>query len=207
MIAGILLAAGESRRMGFPKPLLPYRGTTFLEHLLTVLQGRVNPLVLVLGAHADRIRAAVRIPDSVIVAINENYAAGQLSSLQIGIRALPADAEAAMVALVDHPCIDRALVERLISEWRENHPPVLIPTYNERRGHPMIFHRDLFAELLEAPLDQGARAVVRRHTVHHVPVKNEGILHDLDDPQAYRTVTGLEVPQQEQPPMNADERR
>ena len=89
MIAGILLAAGESRRMGFPKPLLPYQGTTFLAHLLAVLEGQVDPLVLVLGAQADRIRAAVRIPDSVAVVINEHYAAGQLSSLQVGLRALP----------------------------------------------------------------------------------------------------------------------
>ena len=71
---------------------------------------------------------------------------------------------------------------------------MLIPTYKERRGHPMIFKRDLFAELLEAPLDQGARAVVRRHSVLHLPVENEGILHDLDDPETYRRVTGLDVP-------------
>jgi len=149
--------------------------------------------VLVLGAQADRIRAAVRIPDSVIVAINENYAAGQLSSLQVGLRALPPESEAAMVALVDHPCVDRALVSGLIAAWRESRPPVLIPTYKERRGHPMIFSRELFAELLDAPLDQGARAVVRRHNVLHLPVENEGILHDLDDPEAYRRVTGLEA--------------
>jgi molybdenum cofactor cytidylyltransferase len=194
MIAGILLAAGESRRMGFPKPLLPYQGSTFLEHLLAVLEGQVNPLVLVLGAHAERIRAAVRIPDSVVVAINENYAAGQLSSLQVGLRALAADAPAALVALVDHPCIDRALVATLISSWHESRPPVLIPTYKERRGHPLIFNRDLFQELMEAPLDQGARSVVRRHNVFHLPVENEGILHDLDDPETYRRVTGMEVP-------------
>jgi molybdenum cofactor cytidylyltransferase len=194
MIAGILLAAGESRRMGFPKPLLPYQGSTFLAHLLATLEGQVSPLVLVLGAQAERIRAAVRIPDTVIVAINENYAAGQLSSLQVGLRALPPEVEAVMVALVDHPCVDGALVARLIAAWHEKRPPVLIPTYKERRGHPMIFSRELFGELLEAPLDQGARAVVRRHTVLHVPVETEGILHDLDDPETYRKVTGMEVP-------------
>jgi molybdenum cofactor cytidylyltransferase len=180
--------------MGFPKPLLPYQGTTFLEHLIVTLNGQVSPLVLVLGAHAERIRATVSIPDSVVLAINQNYAAGQLSSLQVGLRALPPSVEAAMVALVDHPCVDRALVSRLIATWRESRPPVLIPTYQEHRGHPMIFSRELFGELLEAPLDQGARAVVRRHDVLHVPVENEGILHDLDDPVTYRRVTGLEVP-------------
>ncbi len=182
--------------MGFPKPLLPYQGTTFLEHLLATLQDQVNPLVLVLGAQADRIRAAVRIPDSVVVAINQGYAAGQLSSLQVGLRALPPETPAAMVALVDHPYIDRALVSGLISAWCKTRPAVLIPTYKERRGHPMIFNRSLFQELLEAPLDQGARAVVRRHTVLHIPVEDEGILHDLDDPETYRRVTGLEVPRE-----------
>jgi CTP:molybdopterin cytidylyltransferase MocA len=59
----------------------------------------------------------------------------------------------------------------------------------------MIFSRELFSELLEAPLDQGARAVVRRHNVLHLPVDDEGILHDLDDPETYRRVTGLEVPE------------
>src|SRR5437899_1914623 len=109
MIAGILLAAGESRRMGFPKPLLPYQGATFLDHLLGVLQGQVDPLVLVEGA--------VKLPRSpeVTVVTNYNWPAGQLSSLQCGLRALPATADAALVALVDHPCIDRELVARLIA--------------------------------------------------------------------------------------------
>lgn len=177
--------------MGFPKPLLPYRGTTFLGHLLAELQGVVSPLVVVLGAHAERVRASVAIPQAVV---NENYAAGQLSSLQTGLRALPAGVDAALVALVDHPCIDRALVSQLVSTWRESRPPVLIPTYRDRRGHPMIFSRELFQELFDASLDEGARVVVRKHNVLHVPVDCEGILQDLDDPEAYAQVTGLTVP-------------
>jgi molybdenum cofactor cytidylyltransferase len=200
--------------MGFPKPLLPYQGTTFLEHLLATLDGLVSPLVLVLGAHADRIRSSVRIPDSVVVAVNEEYVSGQLSSLQVGLRRLPSESPATLVALVDHPCIDRDLVVGLTAAWQENRPPVLIPTYQDRRGHPMIFRRDLFQELLDAPLDQGARVVVRRHPVFHLPIENEGILHDLDDPETYRRVTGLKVPENTKPPHpcfhvgpRADERR
>jgi molybdenum cofactor cytidylyltransferase len=190
-IAGIVLAAGESRRMGFPKPLLPYLGTTFLGHLLATLDGLVDPVVIVLGAHADRIRAEIVIPHAVV---NENYAAGQLSSLQVGLRALPPHVDAALVALADHPCIDRALVSQLVGAWTESRPPVLIPTYRDRRGHPMIFSRPLFQELFDAPLDEGARAVVRKHNVLHVPVETDGILQDLDDPEAYARVTGLPVP-------------
>lgn len=175
--------------MGFPKPLLPYQGTTFLEHLVAVLHGQVQPLIVVLGAQAPRIRASVALPPDVLVVENKDWSDGQLSSLKTGLRIL--DAEAALVALVDHPCVDRALVAQLIAAYS---PPLLIPTYNGRRGHPMIFGRELFAELLDAPLDQGARPVVRRHQALELPVSGEGILHDLDDPETYRRVTGLEVP-------------
>ena len=186
MIAGVLLAAGESRRMGFPKALLPYQGTTFLEHLVVVLTGQVDPLIVVSGA--------VELSTRARVIVNKDWRLGQLSSLLCGLCELPAEAEGALVALVDHPCIDRALVARLIAEFEAHHPPLLIPTYNGRRGHPMIFNRALFPELMAAPLDLGARVVVHRHEPLLVPVDNEGILHDLDDPETYRRITGGEVP-------------
>jgi molybdenum cofactor cytidylyltransferase len=186
MIGGILLAAGESRRMGFPKAILPYGNTTFLEHLVSVLTGQVDPLIVVSGA--------VELSAKARLIVNKDWQLGQLSSLQCGLRALPAEVDGAMVALVDHPCVDRALVAKLIAEFEAHHPPVLIPTFHGRRGHPMIFSRALFPELLAAPLDQGARVVVHRYQPLHLPVDDEGILHDLDDPETYRRVTGLEVP-------------
>ena len=195
MIAGVLLAAGESRRMGYPKPLLRYRGTTFLGHLVEVLRGQVDPLILVLGHEADRIRKVV--PTDVTIVVNPNYQLGQLSSLQSAIRpALAGQSaiEGALVALVDHPCITRELISLLIRTFEEQRPPVLIPTYRGRRGHPMIFSAPLFSELLEAPLDQGARVVVRRHKALELAVEDEGILQDLDDPETYRRVTGNSVP-------------
>jgi molybdenum cofactor cytidylyltransferase len=190
-MTGIILAAGESRRMGYPKALLPYRGTTFLGHLMNTLRGQVDPLVVVLGAEAERIRSAVAIPDEVPVVVNEDYAQGQLSSLKVGLKA---NSDAALVALVDHPCIGRDLVALLVRTYYEKHPPLLIPTYRGRRGHPMIFSSALFAELMAAPLDQGARVVVRRHQALELSVEEEGILHDLDDPEKYFSVTGNRVP-------------
>ena len=191
MIAGVLLAAGESRRMGYPKPLLPYRSTTFLGHLLDVLRGQVDPLIVVLGHEAERIRKVV--PPNVTIVVNPNYQLGQLSSLQSAIRNLQS-AMATLVALVDHPCITRDLVSLLLRTFEEQRPPVLIPTYRGRRGHPMIFSGALFTELLGAPLDQGARVVVRRHKPFELPVDEEGVLQDLDDPETYFRVTGNRVP-------------
>ena len=196
MLAGILLAAGESSRMGFPKPLLPYRGTTFLAHLLGVLRGQVQPLILVLGHEAERVRKASQIPADVRVLVNQDYRLGQLSSLQSALRSLQARdaAEGALVALVDHPCITRNLVALLVRTFEQERPPVLIPTYRGRRGHPMVFSGELLPELLEAPLDQGARWVVRRHKPRELPVEEEGVLLDLDDPETYRRVTGDVIP-------------
>lgn len=189
---GIILAAGESRRMGYPKALLPIQGTTFLGHLIETLRGQVDPLVVVLGAEAERIRAAVAIPGDVAVVVNENYAQGQLSSLKRALRRR--DSDAALVALVDHPCIGPELVALLVRTYYEKRPPLLIPTYHGRRGHPMIFGGELFGELMEAPLDQGARVVVRRHSALELEVEEAGILHDLDDPETYTKVTGLSLP-------------
>ncbi len=196
MLAGILLAAGESRRMGFPKALLPYRTTTFLGHLLEVLRGQVEPLVLVLGHEAERIRSAVPLPPDVRVVVNQDYRLGQLSSLKVALRSLDARdaAEGALVALVDHPSIGRELVAQLLRAFTERRPQALLPTYHGRRGHPMIVSAELFPELLAAPLDQGAKPVVRAHQPLEWPVEEEGVVQDIDDPETYRRVTGYAVP-------------
>lgn len=172
--------------MGFPKALLAYRGTTFLEHLSMLLAAqRLAPLLVVLGHDADRIRSAVSLPAPVRVMINENYRAGQLSSLQAAIRVL-ADEPGLLVAPVDHPCIGSEVVQSLLRVFCGEDPDVLVPTHGGRRGHPVIFSRRLFDELLNAPADVGARAVVRRHVVRELPVGDNGVLADIDDPEIYR---------------------
>jgi molybdenum cofactor cytidylyltransferase len=197
-IAGVILAAGESSRMGFAKALLPYRETTFVEYLAGLLADHgLDPLFLVLGHDAGRIRAAVRLPDPVRVLVNENYRQGQLSSLQVAIRAIQAEAVALrglLLAPVDHPCLSAEALQQLLAVFAAEQPDVAIPTAAGRRGHPVVFAARLLPELLAAPLDQGARSVVRRHEVREVPVGDEGVLADIDDPEIYRRVTGEVVP-------------
>jgi len=176
--------------MGFPKALLPYRGSTFLEYLALLLDAQpVEPLLVVLGHEPERIRGAVALPDRAQVLLNPAYRLGQLSSLQAAIGAIANTTPAGLlVAPVDHPCLDGPLLSLLIRTFIEETPDVLVPVYGGRRGHPVIFSAGLFAELLEAPLDQGARAVVRRHAVRQVPVQTQGVLLDVDDPEIYRRV-------------------
>ena len=190
--AGVILSAGESSRMGSPKALLAYRGTTFLEHLVNLLQGRVEPLLVVLGHGADRIRAAVRLPPQVRVLLNQDYRLGQLSSLQTAIRALEGSPVSGLLVVpVDHPAVEPEVVAALLDAFAAEQPEVLVPIFEGRRGHPVIFSLRLFAELLAAPLEEGARAVVRRHTARELPINDAGILADIDDPESYRRlVTG-----------------
>ncbi len=225
-VAGIILAAGESSRMGRDKALLPIGRETFVQHLIALLKGRLSPLVVVLGHHAEEIEAwitpgkAKKRPDKyaepeaeldtdlktesksepdiepgtepITVLHNPDYRLGQLSSLKVAIRHLTAqsvgaDIEAALVALVDHPAISASVVDLLLAQFAKSHAPVLIPTCHGRHGHPVVFARSLFPELLDAPLEEGARSVVRRHAaeVELVETDEEGILLDIDLPADY----------------------
>jgi molybdenum cofactor cytidylyltransferase len=185
-VAGALLAAGESTRMGRDKALLPIGQTTFLEHLVSILDGEVAPVIVVLGHHFEEISRAVRLPSGVKVLRNAEYQRGQLSSLQTALRALHV-ADGALVCLVDHPGVTKQVVRALVAAFAQSRAGVVIPTCRGRRGHPVLFSASLFGELLAAPLDQGARYVVQRHPdmVQTVEVDDEGILWDLDRPEDY----------------------
>lgn len=177
--------------MGFPKALLPYQGCTFLERLAGLLAPRVLPLIVVLGHDAERISSAVKLPAGTRVLVNSDYRLGQLSSLQTAIRTLGGSGVAGLLlAPVDHPCVAEETIVALLRLFAAQEPAVAAPTHGGRRGHPVIFSSRLFDELLAAPLDQGARAVVHRHLVREVPVDDAGILADIDDPEIYRRLIG-----------------
>ena len=187
-VAAIVLAAGQSRRMGFPKALLPIDGHTFLQHVVAALAAsRASAIYVVLGSDHQRIRAEVDVAPAEVV-LNPNWEQGQLSSLVTGLCALPPGRyDAALMALVDHPLIDPVVVDAVIGGFEATGRPIVVPVHDGRRGHPVLFAAALFPELLAAPLDQGARAVVRAHAdeVLEVPTPAPGILADIDTPQLY----------------------
>jgi molybdenum cofactor cytidylyltransferase len=183
-IEGILLAAGESRRMGFPKPLLRLNGETFLNHIAASMLVTVERLIIVLGAHRDAVIAIVPADNRISVIDNPDYAMGQLSSIKAGLRAVSAQADAAIVHLVDHPTVLPETFGRLAADYQLSGKPILVTRCHGHRGHPVLFDRSVFDELQQAPIDVGARAVVKAKTdrVIYVDVDDPGVLLDLDTP-------------------------
>jgi molybdenum cofactor cytidylyltransferase len=193
MLAAIILSGGASQRMGTPKALLPYRGRTFLEHLLAVAaHARIGARRVVLGAHADLIADHVRLTAEEVV-MNEQWEQGQLSSIQAGIRSLPPGTDGLLLCLIDHPLISAALVDELVGRFyleQRARAAIVLPVYQGKRGHPVIFSAALFDELLAAPMDQGARSVVWAHAeeVAEVSTSDQGCVLNLNDPEAMQRV-------------------
>jgi molybdenum cofactor cytidylyltransferase len=123
------------------------------------------------------------------IVINDDWQSGQLSSIQAAIRSLPADeTDGMLLFLVDHPLVSGELVKQLITQFYKAGKPIVLPTYRGKRGHPAIFARRLYGELLSAPAGKGARAVVWAHgrDVFEVPTEEEAVVLNLNDRDALR---------------------
>ena len=184
VLDGIILAAGESRRMGYPKPLLKIGRQTFIEHIAGTMLAVVPRLVIVLGAHGDRVRAAIPDDARITIVENPNYARGQLSSLKIGLSAIQPHAAGALVHLGDHPMVRAETFQAMVDCYHETGTPIVIARHNGHRGHPVIFDRELFAELQSCPEEEGARHVVNADPtrVAYIDSDDPGINLDLDTP-------------------------
>lgn len=196
MLAAVILSAGASSRMGSPKALLPYREGTFLEHLIAITgDPRIGVRRVVLGARAEVIRKAAKLDPSIVV-LNAEWEKGQLSSIRAGLHSLEKIQVDGMILFpVDHPLVSARLVADLVQRFYEAKKAIVLPTYKGRRGHPVIFSKALFGELLAAPEENGARAVVWAHAgeVLEVPTDEEGIILNINDPDMLQRAMGSDA--------------
>jgi len=181
-VAGLVLAAGSGSRFGRPKALVQFRGRPLVRHAVDLLAGAgLAPVVAVLGAAADEVRATVELPHSVV---NDQWAAGMGSSLCCGLAALPDTAPAVVVALADQPLVGAAAVARLVTAWRAG-AVAAVGTYAGRPRNPVLLDRQVWPDVAAACAgDAGARPWLRAHPelVTEVPCDGTGSAYDIDTP-------------------------
>ena len=197
-LSGIVLAAGAAQRMGRPKLLLPLEGRCMLQHVVdAAVDSCLDELVIVLGADADAVRAALALPAdrAVRVIVNPDYAGGQSTSLRAGLAALDARAAAAAILLGDQPGVDRVLINAVAAAFVAARAAAARPVYETAAGervpgHPVVLHRRLWPACDGLRGDAGARTVLAEHPewVLEVPVAGPPPV-DIDTPEDYdRTV-------------------
>ena len=182
LTSAVVLAAGSSSRMGFPKQLLPLDGRPLLQHVLdTICASDVREIVLVLGASADAIQREIDLRDIRVVP-NERYREGMGTSLKAGISAVSPESNSALIILADQPFVRPATLNSLIAKHRELKPEIMIPTYRGFRGNPILLDRSVFPEVMQLVGDIGCRAIFGDHSegIVKLPVEDIGILLDID---------------------------
>lgn len=196
MIAAVVLAAGTSSRFGAPKVLAPLSGVPLVRHVVERLRRTViDAIVVVAGDAAVEIGGALHGTRAVL-ARNTNPRAGLSESLRVGLQAVPADAEAILIALGDQPLIDPAVVNQLVVAWRAGRGTIIVPEYRGERGNPVLFDASLRADLMQIEGDQGARSLLdaRSAGVFRL-LTDEAVPRDVDTTDDLRAIaSGLAGP-------------
>lgn len=195
MPAAILLAAGESTRMGEPKQLLDWQGRTLVAaQVETLLEARCSPVIVVLGAHATRVREAIAVGADVQVTTNRQWRSGRASSIRAGARAVPSAVDAVAIVSVDQPT-RAAVVTRLVDELGLSTDALIaVPRHEGRNGHPPVFRAELLPELQQVTERQeGLRQIRRRHADRTIflEMNDPLVTLNLNTPEAYRRAIEL----------------
>jgi len=188
VISAIILAAGESKRMGQPKMLLPWGETTVLGKVISVIRSAgVDDIVTVTGGFREQVEAIARQHHSRII-FNVEFANNEmLNSIQCGLRSLKAEAEATLICLGDQPQVQEGSVRGVCEAFKRSRSSLVVPSHHMRRGHPWLAARPLWEEILKMKPPQSPRDVLNAHAkeIEYVQVDTPTILEDLDTPEDY----------------------
>ncbi len=202
MVGAIVLAAGESTRMGTQKLLLPFGGVTVIEHIVNrLLATALEGVLVVTGKDREGVSQALQ-SHPVLLAHNEDYRDGMLSSVRAGLRATPKNWSAILVALGDHPSVDPHLVDDLIQEFSKREKGIIVPAHKGRRGHPLLFASQYRDEILNNYDNVGLRGLFQAHA-DDIAVLETGsplVLSDMDYPEDYQRELAALVSRNERNP-------
>lgn len=186
MIAAIILAAGDSRRMGSPKALLPFRGSTFIDYISdNLVQAGCQPVIPVLGKDAEQIIDNSKAAEFQYV-VNSFPQKGMLYSIQTAIKTLPDSVNGFLLALVDHPFVLQKTYKDILKTAQAKPERIIIPQFENNHGHPVFIGQHYFQEILRTPVVFSLRSVIEKHkpAVVYLQVNDEGVLKDIDNSEA-----------------------
>ena len=190
--AALLLAAGESRRMGATKALLPWKGVPLLDHQITALrQAGVDTVIVVLGHRAGDLESVIGSRHGVTTVVNPDYAQGKTTSIKVGLKAVTAGVSSILILNVDQPR-EPQTIQTLLRRHEEAQALITIPTYRGKGGHPIIVDSSLLDHLLSVSEEtQGVKALVRRHEDRTLRTEMAAdVLWDLNTPEEYQQALG-----------------
>jgi molybdenum cofactor cytidylyltransferase len=196
-VAGIILAAGESKRFGEPKQLLDWKGQPFVRAVTkTALEAGLSPVVVVTGANAEDVESAVKDLNTIVIN-NEDWKSGQGSSIKAGINAFNSDSHSkiggVIFLLTDQPQVTTSILRALIEKHAEGLYPVVAPMVLDQRANPVLFDRATFADLMALDGDVGGRAILHKHRVEYLPWHDDRLLLDVDTPEMYQRLISDET--------------
>jgi molybdenum cofactor cytidylyltransferase len=161
LIAGVVLAAGSSTRLGRPKQLLELDGRPLLQHVIdAAAEAGLDEIVVVIGHEADRVADALQLPPTGRCVVNDDYAQGQSTSLRSGLDATGPGCTAAVILLGDQPRVTSVMIRKMLAAWRRGDRPVARAFYSDKPGHPVVIGRDVWKEVTAVRGDAGARGVL-----------------------------------------------
>jgi molybdenum cofactor cytidylyltransferase len=184
----LILAAGKSSRLGSPKQLLEYHGTSLIKRVAqTALDSEIGSVTVVLGANADKIRTELEIPDLILIE-NTDWEEGMASSIRAGVNAiadLEPDTDGIMILVCDQPHLEGAILKQLLQVQRDTGLPVTASVYQGKTGTPAVFHKNFFPLLMELKGDTGARKLFSEHSDQVALVPFEKGIIDIDTKEDY----------------------
>jgi molybdenum cofactor cytidylyltransferase len=189
MISCVLLTAGLSERFGSPKALASLHNAIIIEHLQkTLLQTSCAEIIIVLGAYAQEIKAHLFNHKRINIVYNKDYKLGQTSSMQTGLRKASSNTHGYMLLPVDCPLIEVSTIEQIIDHFHHTQPHILIPTYQNKKGHPPIFHKNIRTDILNVPPSQGLNSLFTSFPPKTIEIKDPGIIRSFNTPQEFEQI-------------------
>lgn len=181
-IAGVLLAAGGSSRLGYPKQLISFEEKPLIRHMISVIKkGGIESLFVVVGSHSEEIIAT--IIEDVQIIHNPNWEKGLSTSIQSALAVIEKEYDAAMMFIIDQPYIDPALISKMLATMKISRAKIIAARAAGQQTHPVVYRREIYPALLSLKGDKGGKEIIRKNWVTWVDWPDPAILQDIDTPE------------------------